>query len=192
MFVITQRQYEIIMTHLQENYPYEAGGILAGQENKILGVMPIVNQSTGDAKKQFGVTSDDLLRGHMFAKKHKMQFLGFYHSHPQGEAYPSDQDVSNNQKYLFIVSLKDRYNPEFMAYEVINKVPIPIPIQVIDNRGVTVIDIQTGKPKLSDNVVQSEMEKLAQMIDDIIEQKAKYPKMKSSNKYDSTSFNTIA
>jgi len=192
MFVITQRQYEIIMTHLQENYPFEAGGILAGMGNNIKGVMPIVNQSTGDARKLFGVTSDDLARGHQFAKKHSLQFMGFYHSHPQGDAYPSDQDLNNNQKYLFIISLRDRYNPEFMAYEIINKTPIPIPIQIVDNRGVTVVDIETGKPKLSDNVVQEEMDKLSRLIDDIIDQKVKYPKMKPSNKYDSASFNTLA
>ena len=192
MFVITQRQYELVMKQLQESYPYEAGGILAGVDNEIRGVMPIINQSTKDAKKQFAVTSADVERGHLFAKKHKLQFLGFYHSHPKGSAYPSDQDLDNNQKFLFIISLQDRYNPEFMAYVVENRVPIPVPIQVIDNRGVTVIDIETGKPKLSDNVLKEDMVKLASMIDDIIDQKAKYPKMSPSNRFDSSSFNTLA
>ncbi len=192
MFVITQHQYDLVLRHVQEGYPFEVGGILAGKNNEIRGVMPIANQSGDNARKEFMVTSDDITRGHVFAKKHKLEFLGVYHSHPNGLAYPSDQDLKNNQKYLFIISLQDRYNPEFRAYAVQYGQPIPVPIQVIDNRGITVIDIATGHPKLSENVVREEMEKLAQMIDDIIDQKAKYPKLSPSNKFDPSSFNTIA
>jgi len=192
MFVITQHQYDVIMRHLQESYPYEAGGILAGVNNEIRGVMPILNQDMDNPKKSFGITSRDIERGYIFAKKNGLQFMGVYHSHPRGDAYPSDQDMKNNQKYLFIISLKDRYNPEFRAFGVENRVPIPIPIKIIDNRGVTVIDIDTGKPKMSDNMVEADIKKLSNLINDIIDQKAKYPKLSPSNKFDPSSFNTLA
>ena len=196
MFIITQHQYDIIMRQAQENYPYETGGILCGSEDGIVkGLMPLYNQADGDQRKEFGLTGEDIRRGHEFAKKHGLLYFGVYHTHPKGIAYPSDADLSHNQKYLFIISLRDRYNPEFAAYRVLpGRKVIREEIQVINNSGVTVLDILTGRPKLSDNVSAVEMTKLHQLIDAIIEERANYPRLSPKNKFEAirSSFNTEA
>ena len=86
----------------------------------------------------------------------------------------------------------DRYNPEFRAYTVENRQVITEDIKVIDDRHTTVIDITTGKPKLSQNVMEEEMIKLHDMIEDIIDRKTRYPKLAPSNKWEASSFNTLA
>jgi len=196
MFIITQHQYDIIMRQAQENYPYETGGILCGSSDGVIkGVMPLYNQAGGDQHKEFGLTGDDILRGHEFAKKHGLILFGVYHTHPKGIAYPSDADLNHNQRFLFIISLSDRYNPEFAAYSVLpGKKVIREEIQVINNSGLSVLDIQTGKPKLSDNTTAQEMEKLHELIDNIIEERANYPKLSPKNKFEAarSSFNTEA
>jgi proteasome lid subunit RPN8/RPN11 len=196
MFTITERQYELIMRQSQENYPYETGGILCGDANGVIkGVLPLYNLADGDQKKQFGITYDDILRGHEFAKKHGLIFYGIYHTHPNGIAYPSDEDLSHNQRYLFIISLLDRYNPEFAAYSILpGRHVTKEEIKVINNNGVTVIDIHTGHAKLSENVTKEEMDKLSMMIDAIIENEVKYPKFSPKNDFEarSSSFNTEA
>jgi proteasome lid subunit RPN8/RPN11 len=194
MFIITERQYNIIMEQSQTAYPEETGGFLGGKNNEILGVLPVFNKNfEGDRKKEYGLTTEDIYRAHDFFKKHGLEYLGVYHTHPQGIAYPSDQDLKNFQKHLFIISLKDRYNPEFRAYTVApGRKVIPEPIKVIDDRHTTVIDIDTGKPKLSDNVMAEEMIKLHSMIDDLIDRKAHYPKLTPSNEWEPSSFNTVA
>ncbi|MDR2431450.1 MAG: M67 family metallopeptidase [Candidatus Margulisbacteria bacterium] len=196
MFVITQHQYDLIMRQAQENYPYETGGILCGSADGIIkGVMPLYNQAGGDQHKEFGMTSDDVIRGYDFAQKHGLVYFGVYHTHPNGIAYPSDTDLSHNQKYLFIISLRDRYNPEFAAYSVEpGKKVIREEIQVINNSGVTVLDIMTGSPRLSDSATTQEMDKLHALIDDIIEERAAYPRLSPKNKYEAakSSFNTEA
>ncbi len=193
MFIITERQYKIIMEQVQTSYPEETGGFLGGRAGEILGVLPVPNQNwDGDRKKEYGMTGEDIQRAHDFFKKHGLAYLGVYHSHPQGIAYPSQQDLNNMQKHLFIVSLKDRYNPELRAFTIENRQVIPEDIKVIDDRHVTVIDVVTGKPKLSENLVESEMVKLQQMIEDIIERKRRYPKLAPSNRWESSSFNTVA
>jgi proteasome lid subunit RPN8/RPN11 len=193
MFVITDRQYNIIMEQVQSAYPEEAGGFLGGKAGEILGVLPITNKVVdGDAKKEFGVSGEDIQRAHDFFKKHGLVYLGVYHSHPKGIAYPSDQDLRNFQKHLFIISLIDRYNPEFRAYTIENRAVIPEDIKVIDARHVTVIDITTGRPKLSQNVLEDEMTKLRIMINDMIENRAKYPRLAPSNRWEPSSFNTVA
>ena len=44
MFIITERQYSIIMKQAQACYPQETGGFLGGRENTILGILPIPNK----------------------------------------------------------------------------------------------------------------------------------------------------
>ncbi len=196
MFTITQHQYDLIMQQSQENFPYETGGILCGSEDGVIkGVMPLYNLADGDQKRQFGITNEDILRGHEFAKKHGLVYFGVYHTHPRGIAYPSDEDLSHNQRYLFIISLRDRYNPEFAAYTTLpGKRVIPEEINVINNNGITVLDITTGKPKLSQNATQEEMDKLNKLIHAILEEQIKYPKFQPKNKFESyrSSFNTEA
>ncbi|GBR72928.1 Mov34/MPN/PAD-1 family protein [Candidatus Termititenax aidoneus] len=196
MFIITQHQYDLIMRQAQENYPYETGGVLCGSSDGVIkGVLPLYNQAGGDQHKEFGMSADDILRGHEFAKKHGLIFFGVYHTHPNGIAYPSDQDISNNQRFLFIISLRDRYNPEFAAYSVLpGRAVIREDIQVVNDNGITVIDIHTGKPKLSESVSTLEMGKLHTLIDAIVDERAKYPRLSPKNKFEASrfSFNTEA
>jgi proteasome lid subunit RPN8/RPN11 len=168
MFTITRRQYDIIMQQAQTCYPQETGGILGGQENTILGVLPIANKVMQDRTEIFGITAEDIERAYHFLVKHRLEFLGLYHSHPRGTPFPSAQDLSHNQKHLFIVGLQDRYNPELYAWRVENGKVYAEGIRIISDIGVTVVDIATGKPQLSQNVPRQEMDRLAQMIDDLI------------------------
>jgi len=192
MFIITERQYNIILQQAQACYPQESGGILGGRGNTILGVLPIPNQFLYDRTGTFGITSDDLERADVFLKRHELEYLGVYHSHPQGLPYPSQQDLSYYQKYLFIVGLSDRHNPELYAWRAEGKNVFQEDIRVISDFGVTVIDINTGKPKVSDNVTQAEMIRLSNLIDDMITGKnPEYEKI-ASHGWDASSFSTFA
>ncbi len=192
MFIITERQYNIIMKQAQACYPQESGGFLGGKENTILGVLPIPNKYLYDRTEVFGIGSDDVDLAYKFLNKHKLEYLGVYHSHPKGIPYPSEQDLAHHQKYLFIIGLQDRYNPELYAWRVEGNKVYPEDIKIISDIGVTVIDIRTGKPKLSENAPPAEMDRLAHMIDDLIAGKEpQYPKMKPI-KWDASSFSTLA
>lgn len=192
MFIITERQYNIIMKQAQACYPQESGGFLGGKENTILGVLPIPNKYLYDRTEVFGITNDDIDLAYKFLTKHKLEYLGVYHSHPKGAPVPSEQDLAHHQKYLFIIGLADRYNPELYAWRVEGNKIYQEDIKIISDIGVTVIDIRTGKPKLSENATTDEMDRLAHMIDDLIAGKElQYAKMKPI-KWDASSFSTLA
>lgn len=192
MFKITERQYGIIMKQAQAAYPQETGGILGGRENTILGVLPIANKLTQDRTETFGITSEDIERAYQFLVKHKLEFLGVYHTHPRGAPYPSDQDLSHNQKHLFIIGLKDRYNPELYAWKVQDGKICQDDIKIISDIGITVVDIATGKPKLSENAPPEALDRLASMVDDLVAGKEpEYQKMRPT-KWDASSFSTLA
>ncbi|NQT30322.1 MAG: M67 family metallopeptidase [Candidatus Saganbacteria bacterium] len=192
MFIITERQYNIIMHQAQACYPQESGGILGGRDNTILGVLPIANKHLYDRTETFALSDDDIDTGYKFLDKHKLEYLGVYHSHPKGNPYPSDKDLSHHQKYLFIVGLRDRYNPELYAWRVEGQNVYAENIKIISDIGITVVDILTGKPKLSENLDEKSMDRLASMIDDWIAGKSpEYPKYEPS-KWDASSFSTFA
>ena len=192
MFTITERQYNIILRQAEACYPQETGGILGGRENTILGVLPIPNKHLYDRTQTFAMTQDDIDTAYHFLVKHKLEYLGVYHTHPKGIPFPSAQDLSYNQKYLFIIGLQDRYNPELYAWRVENGKVYSEDIKIMSDSGVTVVDIRTGKPKLSENVSKVEMDRIAQIIDDIIAgREPTYPKLET-NRWDPASFSTFA
>ena len=192
MFIITERQYNIIMQQAQACYPQESGGFLGGRENTILGVLPVPNKNLYDRTETFALSSDDIDTAYRFLVKHKLEYLGVYHSHPRGIPYPSEQDLAHHQKYLFIVGLQDRYNPDLYAWRVENGKVYQEDIKIVSDYGITVVDIKTGKPQLSQGADRGQMDQLAEMIDQMIEGRCPdYPKLDPKS-WDAGSFSTLA
>ncbi|MDD5383160.1 MAG: M67 family metallopeptidase [Candidatus Margulisbacteria bacterium] len=192
VFRITERQYTIIMKQAQSCYPQESGGILGGRENTILGVLPIANKVVQDRTEVFGLSAEDIERAYHFLTKNDLHYLGVYHSHPRGIPVPSPQDLAHHQKYLFIVGLQDRYNPELYAWRVENGKVFAEDIKIISDVGITVVDIVTGKPKLSQSAPPIYLDRLAQMIDDFIAGvEPQYHRYNPVN-WDASTFSTFA
>lgn len=192
MFIITERQYNIIMKQAQACFPQETGGFLGGHDNRILGVLPIPNKNLGDRTQTFALGGDDIELAYRFLVKHKLEYLGVYHSHPGGVPLPSAQDLTHNQKYLFIVGLKDRYNPELFAWRVENGRLYAEDIQIISDLGATVVDIRTGQPQLSAGATPQYLDRLADMVDGMVGGRMPvYPKLDPRN-WDASSFSTFA
>jgi proteasome lid subunit RPN8/RPN11 len=192
VFSITQRHYDLLIQQSQKCYPEETGGILGGRGTQILSIFPIINKQVESRNSQFGLNGEDLERGHIFLKKHSLEYLGIYHTHPKGIAYPSDADLSHNQKYLFIISLADNTQPDFRAYEVQGKTPYPVPIQIVSNKGIEVVDVFSGKVSVATDPLQSERDQLNDMINAMLNQQLKYPKQPPKNPFEKSSFHTTA
>jgi proteasome lid subunit RPN8/RPN11 len=180
------------MHQAQACYPQESGGFLGGRENTILGVLPIPNKHLYDRTETFAFAESDIETAYNFLVKHRLEYMGVYHSHPRGIPYPSEQDLAHNQKYLFIVGLQDRYNPELFAWRVENGQVRQEDIKIVSDFGVTVLDIRTGQPKLSEGADRVQLDRLAEMIDQMrAGQCPVYPKLDPKN-WDASSFSTLA
>jgi proteasome lid subunit RPN8/RPN11 len=180
------------MKQAQACYPQEGGGFLGGHGNTILGVLPILNKHLYDRTETFALSEDDIDLAYRFLVKNKLEYLGVYHSHPRGVPMPSEQDLAHKQKYLFIIGLADRYNPELYAWRVEGNKVYQEDIKIISDIGVTVVDIKTGQPKLSENAPKKTMDRLAQMVDDFIAGKEpEYHKIEPPN-WDASTFSTFA
>jgi len=192
LFKITQRQYEIIIRQALENLPCESGGFLGGSDDMIKGVFPVYNQHLGDSTSTFEISSEDLERAHRFFQKHQLDYYGVYHTHPKGLPEPSLQDLKNNQRFLFIIGLRNPQDPVFAAYQATGLHAERIPIQVVDNKGVTVLDLHKGQSKLSESNIVFEAQRLQNVYEDILHERAIYPKLKPISPFDTSQFSTIA
>lgn len=86
-----------IARHGETTYPEECCGIVLGRETdgvrSIERLMPIDNQwDSVDRGERFLIDSRDVLRAEREGRQAGLDVLGFYHSHPDSPARPSEFD----------------------------------------------------------------------------------------------------
>jgi proteasome lid subunit RPN8/RPN11 len=86
-----------IRSHGAETYPHECCGALLGREiaddlREIVGLFPLVNRRDDSPRNRFSVTSDDVRDAEKAAREQGVDVLGWYHSHPDHPAKPSQYD----------------------------------------------------------------------------------------------------
>jgi proteasome lid subunit RPN8/RPN11 len=100
---------EKIREHGIETYPYECCGALLGRDlgsadgagleasghrvsREILSLFPLVNRRDDSPRNRFSVTADDVRDAEKAARAQGLDVIGWYHSHPDHPARPSDYD----------------------------------------------------------------------------------------------------
>ncbi len=92
---------EKIRAHGAETYPHECCGALLGRDSEVsdldavrevLGLFPLVNRRDDSPRNRFSVTGQDVLEADKAAQAKGLEVIGWYHSHPDHPARPSDYD----------------------------------------------------------------------------------------------------
>ena len=93
---------EEIREHGAREYPHECCGALLGREGdpsnsgererQILGLLALVNRREDSPRNHFCITAEDVLSAEKMARLQGLEVLGWYHSHPDHEARPSEYD----------------------------------------------------------------------------------------------------
>jgi proteasome lid subunit RPN8/RPN11 len=90
-----------IRSHGAETYPHECCGALLGRDmevadrpvyREIHALYPLVNRRDDSPRNRFSVTSQDVLDAEKAARQQGLEVVGWYHSHPDHPARPSDYD----------------------------------------------------------------------------------------------------
>jgi proteasome lid subunit RPN8/RPN11 len=86
----------------EASYPNECCGIILGSllENDSVkyakGLYEIVNSSNAaEQHHRFLISAEDMMKVELYARKNGLEIVGFYHSHPDCEAVPSEYDRSH-------------------------------------------------------------------------------------------------
>lgn len=85
-----------IREHARRAYPHECCGVLFGREADgskfVLEARPLDNARQDAPRNRFLITAEDFRRSERYAREQAIDILGFYHSHPDHPARPSDYD----------------------------------------------------------------------------------------------------
>jgi len=116
MIAITEQLLTEIREHGIRDYPYECCGLLLGHfdaDRKVVTeTYPISNAREESAKRnRFLITPEELMKGERYARQHNLEVVGFYHSHPDSPAVPSQYDLEHawpTYSYIIVSTSADR------------------------------------------------------------------------------------
>ncbi len=92
---------EEIRRHGVRGYPHEVCGALLGRESEtesngmvreVLAVLPLENRREESRHNRFSLTPEDVRHAERAAGERGIELLGWYHSHPDHPARPSEFD----------------------------------------------------------------------------------------------------
>jgi proteasome lid subunit RPN8/RPN11 len=95
---ISEQQLDTIRQHVQSTYPEEGGGLLLGHLAKdgatVEQVRSIPNtwQADAERRRRYLIPADVMLREMRHADDHELDIVGYFHSHPDHPAAPSEFD----------------------------------------------------------------------------------------------------
>jgi len=85
-----------IREHGARDYPHECCGVLLGNQdgdNKVITeARPLSNAREDSKHNRFVISPQDMLESEKYARQKGLDLLGFYHSHPDHPARPSEYD----------------------------------------------------------------------------------------------------
>ena len=85
-----------IRAHGAEMYPHECCGALLGRgedaSREVLGVFPLPNRRDDSPRNRFSISPDDFRAAEKAARERGLELIGWYHSHPDHPALPSEYD----------------------------------------------------------------------------------------------------
>ncbi|MGB7666241.1 MAG: M67 family metallopeptidase, partial [Candidatus Acidiferrales bacterium] len=108
-----------IHEHGARDYPNECCGALLGHdalaERTVLGLVPLVNQRSDSPRDRFSITSDDVRLAEKEAAAKGWELIGWYHSHPDSPALPSEFDREHAWPwYSYIIFQVEKGEPREM------------------------------------------------------------------------------
>jgi proteasome lid subunit RPN8/RPN11 len=92
---ITSEVDAAIRLHGRETYPHECCGALVGRDGTVTAVVALPNTTDEGPRRRFMVRPSDYQLAERRASELGGELLGFYHSHPDHPARPSQYDLDH-------------------------------------------------------------------------------------------------
>jgi proteasome lid subunit RPN8/RPN11 len=116
-----------IRAHGAQTYPHECCGALLGRDTEVAdrrvyreihALHPLVNRRDDSPSNRFSLTSQDVLDAEKAARQQGLEVVGWYHSHPDHPARPSqfDRDHAWPWYSYIIVSVANRIPEEMTSW----------------------------------------------------------------------------
>ena len=104
----------MIRKHGAETYPHECCGALLGRDSagngngdrEIVAILALANQREDSPRNRFSVAPRDVIDADKAAQANGLEVVGWYHSHPDHPARPSEYDREHAWPWYSYVILK--------------------------------------------------------------------------------------
>jgi proteasome lid subunit RPN8/RPN11 len=94
--VLTEEIARGIRDHGAKGYPHEACGAILGVDGgasrEVRALFPLINRRDDSPRNRFSVDADDVRSAERAAAERGLELIGWYHSHPDHPARPSEYD----------------------------------------------------------------------------------------------------
>jgi len=125
MLKLFSEHEKIIRAEGENAYPNECCGILIGEIDdkgvKTVKYMEAIHNAREDSEQyhRFLIMPEDMMQAEQTARKRKQDVIGFYHSHPDHPAIPSDYDKEHALPFYsyIIVSVMQGKSKELTSWE---------------------------------------------------------------------------
>lgn len=85
-----------IQAQARDGYPFEICGILVGRKGqgvcRVEEVVPVANREAESPRVRYQIAPEDVVRVQRQARESGLEIMGYYHSHPDHPARPSETD----------------------------------------------------------------------------------------------------
>jgi proteasome lid subunit RPN8/RPN11 len=123
--VLDRRQVTLLQQHVEGTYPYEGGGLLIGSADEqgrkvVVEIRPFENQRAIEDQHNRILITDQMYReGEAYADNKDLLLIGFFHSHPDHPARPSEFDREHALPWwsYVIVSVQQGRSAEVLSWE---------------------------------------------------------------------------
>lgn len=101
-----------IQAHGAETYPHECCGALLGRDGEgpreVLDLLPLPNRRNDSPRNRFELAPEDVLLAEKRARATGLELIGWYHSHPDAPARPSEFDRAHAWPWYSYIILSVR------------------------------------------------------------------------------------
>lgn len=122
MIEISDEVISEIRSHAEETYPEECCGVLIGKfdvfQKVVFEILRIENSKETERNRRYLIKPQDYLKAEKYAKEKGYDIVGFYHSHPNHPAKPSEYDREHAFPFLsyIIVSVENGRSKEVNSW----------------------------------------------------------------------------
>src|SRR5258706_15736660 len=108
MIKLNSTSWQTMVDHAKATYPDECCGALLGRKvegfRAVEVALPLENVHEGPKSERYDLPPRDFMRAESLADEKGLKLVGFYHSHPDHEAYFSEIALKNScPRYSYVV-----------------------------------------------------------------------------------------
>jgi proteasome lid subunit RPN8/RPN11 len=127
MIYLTKEHIKQIEAHGEQTFPHECGGMIIGRfetsKKTVVELLPMENaMDEAEQHNRVLILPKDVLKAERYARSQKLDVIGYYHSHPDHPAIPSQFDLDHALPVwtYIIVSVESGKAVDVRAWEMEN------------------------------------------------------------------------